>query len=230
MWRGMTAYIVRCSITSFKQGLAMLTPAKQVEIASRGMDAAFGYTQAAINAAYETNVRALAVWTQVAETVLPKAPVKNEVWEWSGAPKRLHSTLLAAEQPPQTKSAANSFAGWTDLLQTSQNIWFKGPPSPFAWWSWMPQTAVPATWPWAYGMISSGVPSSVAWPMAEANVALLDAAKKTAEAAAPAGFPTYQSSNGFASAQVWMGSPFMKSFVTLAPATALLWPWIERAA
>jgi hypothetical protein len=208
----------------------MLTPAKQVEIAKRGMDAAFGYTHAAINAAYETNARTLSVWTHVAETVLPKAPIKEEVWEWSGAPKRPHSTLLAADQPSRTKSPANSFAGWSDLMQASHKTWFKCPPSPFAWWAWMPQTAVPATWPWAYGMISSGVPGSVAWPMAEANVALLDAAKKTAEAAAPAAFPAYQSANGFASAQVWMGSPLTKSFVTLAPATALLWPWIERTA
>jgi hypothetical protein len=207
----------------------MLTPAKQVEIAKRGMDAAFGYTQAAINAAYETNARTLSVWTQVAETVLPKAPVKEEVWEWSGAPKRPHSTLLATDHPP-TKPAMHSFAAWSDLMQAGHKTWFKGPPSPFAWWAWMPQTAVPATWPWAYGMISSGVPGSVAWPMAEANVALLDAAKKTAEAAAPAGFPAYQSANGFASAQVWMGSPIIKSIATLGPATALLWPWIERTA
>jgi hypothetical protein len=171
----------------------MLTPTKQVEIATRGMDAVFGYTQAAINATFEANARVLAVWSQLAQTVLP-------------------------------------FAVWSDLMQTSQQTWFKGAPSPFAWWAWSPQSAVPATWPWAYGMIASGIPGSVAWPMAEANVALMDAAKKTAEAAAPVTFPSYQSSGGFASAQVWMGTPLLKSIMAVGPATALFWPLLERAA
>jgi hypothetical protein len=207
----------------------MLTPTKQVEIAKRGMDAAFGYTQAAINATFEANARALSVWSQVAHTVLPRPPLKEETWEWSGAPKRPHSTLLAAEQE-KPKPAPNAFAVWSDFMQTSQQTWFKGAPSPFAWWAWSPQSAVPATWPWAYGMIASGIPGSVAWPMAEANVALMDAAKKTAEAAAPVSFPAYQSSGGFASAQVWMGNPLLKSIVAVGPATALIWPWLERAA
>ncbi len=155
----------------------MLTPTKQVEIATRGMDAVFGYTQAAINATFEANARVLAVWSQLAQTVLPSSPLKEETWEWSGAPKRPHSTLLAAEQE-KPKPALNAFAVWSDLMQTSQQTWFKGAPSPFAWWAWSPQSAVPATWPWAYGMIASGIPGSVAWPMAEANVALMDAAKK----------------------------------------------------
>jgi hypothetical protein len=66
--------------------------------------------------------------------------------------------------------------------------------------------------------------------MAEANVALMDAAKKTAEAAAPVTFPSYQSSGGYASAQVWMGTALLKSIMAVGPATALIWPWLERAA
>jgi hypothetical protein len=207
----------------------MLTATKQVEIAKRGMDAAFGYSQAAINAAYEANALALAVWSQAAQSLLPKPVPKDETWEWSGAPKRPHSTLLAAEQE-KPRVASNVFAVWSDLMQANRQAWFKGAPSPFAWWAWSPQSAIPATWPWAYGMIASGVPGSVAWPMAEANVALMEAAKKTAEAAAPVTFPSYQSSGGFASAQVWMGSPILKSVIAIGPATALIWPWLERAA
>lgn len=204
----------------------MLTPDKQIEIAKRGMDAAFGYTQAAINAAFESNARVLKVWSHMAEVMLPKPPAVAETWEWSGGPKRPHSTLLAAEQ--QKPAPQSPFAAWTDMMQASGRIWFKAAPSPFAWWAWTPQSALPATWPWAYGMISSGVPESVAWPMAEANVALLDAAKKTAEAAQPQ-FPSYQSANGF-SAQVWMGSPVVKSVMAALPATTLMWPWLSRAA
>src|SRR5512137_1305381 len=162
----------------------MLNPAKQVEIAKLGMGAAFGYTRAAINATFETNTRALAMWNQAAHVLLPKPAPVQETWEWSGAPKRPHSTLLATEQA-HPKPPANIFALWSDVLKSGQQAWFKGPRSPFAWWAWTPQSAVPSTWPWAYGMIASGVPDSVAWPVAEANQALLDAAKKTAEATVP---------------------------------------------
>lgn len=203
----------------------MLTPDKQIEITKRGMDAAFGYAQASINAAFESNARALRVWSHVVDVVLPKPVPAVETLEWSGGAKRPHSTLLAAEQEKRTPQ--NPVAAWQDLMQSSGRIWFKGPPSPFAWWAWTPQSAVPATWPWAYGMISSGVPESVAWPMAEANVALLDVAKKTAEAAQPQ-FPAYQSANGF-SAQVWMGSPAVKSVMAALPAATLMWPWLSRA-
>jgi hypothetical protein len=204
----------------------MLTPDKQTEIAKRSMDAAFGYTQAAINAAFEINARAFSVWSQVAQTALPKAVPEAGNWEWSGAPKRPHSTLLTAEQ--QHRRPRTPFAAWSELMQASGRVWFKGAPSPFAWWAWTPQSAVPATWPWAYGMISSGVPDSVAWPMAEANVALIDAATKTAEAARPV-FPTYQSANGFAG-HVWIGSAAAKSIMATLPAAAFMWPWLEKAA
>lgn len=203
----------------------MLTPDKQIEITKRGMDAAFGYAQAAINATFETNARALRVWSHVADAVLPKPAPAAESWEWSDGAKRPHSTLLALEQEKLT--SRSPVAAWQDLLQASGRIWFKGPPSPFAWWAWAPQSAVPATWPWAYGMISSGVPESVAWPMAEANVALMDVAKKTAEAAQPQ-FPAYQSANGF-SAQVWMGSPAVNPVMATLPAATLMWPWLTGA-
>ena len=121
----------------------MFTPEKQVDIVRRGMDAAFGYSRAAINAAFEMNARTLSVWSLMAETVLPKPAPVDETWEWSATPKRPHSTLLAAEQEKRT--AQSPFAGWLDLMQASGRIWFKGPPSPFAWWAWTPQSAVPAT-------------------------------------------------------------------------------------
>ena len=206
----------------------MLSTHDQVEITKRGMDAAFGYALAAINAAFEVNARTLTVCTQMAATLTPRAPETEETWEWSGAPRRPHPTLLAAEQDIQ-KPAAGPFALWSEIIETSGRTWFSGAPSPFAWWSWMPQSAVPATWPWAYGMISSGVPGSVAWPMAEANAALMDAAKKTAEATCGQ-FPVYRSDNGFASAQVWTQTGIVQTLFAATPAATILWPWLKHAA
>jgi hypothetical protein len=206
----------------------MLSTHEQVEIANRGMDAVFGYALAAINAAFEVNARTLTVWTEVANSLSPKPPKSEETWEWSGAPRRPHSTLLAAEQEA-VRPSLNPFAVWSEFVEASGRAWFTGPPSPFAWWAWAPQSAVPATWPWAYGMISSGVPGSVAWPMAEANVALMDAAQKTAEATCGS-FPAYRSDNGFAAAQVWTQPAIVQSIIAAAPAASLLWPWLKQAA
>lgn len=207
----------------------MMSPDKQVEIAKLAMDAAFGYTKAAINAAFEATSRTLAVCHEVAHATLPQPPAKEETWEWSGAPRRPHSTLLAPDRRPAPETA-DPFAVWANLVQAGQKAWLgPGAPSPFAWWMWTPQSAVPASWPLAYGMISSGVPGSVAWPMAEANVALFDAARKTAEAAGPA-VPSYRSDNGFAVAQVWPQPQLLKVLFAASPAAVAVWPWLDRAA
>ena len=48
---------------------------------------------------------------------------------------------------------------------------------PFAaWLNMFPMTAPSAAWPMAFMMMASGVPRSVAWPTAEANAAVMDAA------------------------------------------------------
>jgi hypothetical protein len=206
----------------------MLGSEQQVEIAKRGMDAAFCYTQAAINATFEANAHTLRVWAAFASASRPAAANRQETWEWSGAPKRAHSSLLAAEQDA-SRVPQNPLTIWSDMMRAAGQPWTEGRISPFDWWRFAPQSAVPATWPWAYGMMSTGVPDSVAWPMAKGNVALMEAAQKTAAAVQPA-FPHYRSDNGFAVAQIWMKTPVVRTIAGLAPASFLLWPWLERAA
>jgi hypothetical protein len=205
----------------------MMTAATQFEITKLGMEAVFGYAKAAINASFEATARSMAVWTEVAEAMAPPQPARQETWEWSGAPRRPGSGLFAAE-PARPPVVADPLAAWYALIQASGRLWLnRETPSPFAWWAWTPQSAIPATWPWAYGMISSGVPGSVAWPMAEANVALLDAAKKTAEATR-APFPAYHSGSGFAG-HAWTQPDLIKTMLTAAPAAAMMWPWLDGA-
>lgn len=45
-----------------------------------------------------------------------------------------------------------------------------------AWLAMFPFSAPPSAWPMAFMLMSSGVPHSVAWPTAEANAAVMDAA------------------------------------------------------
>jgi hypothetical protein len=200
---------------------------QQVEIAKRGMDAAFSYTKAAINAAFEAQARSLGIMAQLAGAMMPAPAVREETWEWSGAPKRPHSTLFSTDQDRPQR--ADPVSVWMEAVQSSTRIWFKPAPSPFAWWAWVPQSAVPITWPWAYGMIQSGIPESVAWPLAEANAALFDAASKTVRAAKPV-YPFAHSGSGFA-VQVWSApSPVLKTLLAAAPASVMLWPWVDHAA
>ncbi len=188
----------------------MLSTKEQVRIAQRYNDALSGYAKAAINATFEANARTLAAWSELSQALNPSEPVH----EWSGAPRRPRTALMA--EPQRTPPLPNPFEVFARAFGLNAGqpgaLWpVAQAPSPFAWWAWMPQSAVPDTWPWAYGMISSGVPGSVAWPMAEASVALLDAATQTAEAV-KAPFPVYRSDSGFAAVQAWTA------------------PWVRKAA
>lgn len=69
-----------------------------------------------------------------------------------------------------------------------------------AWFNMFPYAAPSAAWPMAFMMMASGVPRSVAWPTAEANVAAMDAADAAAVSVREA-FASYRSDSGYAVAQ-----------------------------
>jgi len=66
-----------------------------------------------------------------------------------------------------------------------------------AWLTAFPFTPPTAAWPMAFMMISQGVPHAVAWPTAEANAAVMDAAE-TARRSIKQAFASYQSEGGHA--------------------------------
>lgn len=66
-----------------------------------------------------------------------------------------------------------------------------------AWLAAFPFTPPTAAWPMAFMMISQGVPHAVAWPTAEANAAVMDAAE-TARRSIQKAFASYQSEGGHA--------------------------------
>ena len=74
------------------------------------------------------------------------------------------------------------------------------------WWNLMPANAVPTSWPMAYAFMSSGVPRAVAWPAAEANAAMIDAAEAAAETVNTA-FASYRSESGYTMAQMSYPAP-----------------------
>ncbi len=66
-----------------------------------------------------------------------------------------------------------------------------------AWLTMMPFAAPTAAWPMAYVMMSSGVPHAVAWPTAEANAAVLEAADAATRSIKKV-FASYQAEGGHA--------------------------------
>jgi hypothetical protein len=72
--------------------------------------------------------------------------------------------------------------------------------SPFdVWLNMMPLRGGPAAWPMAFFMLSAGVPKSVAWPTAEANAAMMEAAEVASEQLRTV-FASYRSDGGHAAA------------------------------
>lgn len=74
--------------------------------------------------------------------------------------------------------------------------------NPFGLWlkAW-PLQGNPAAWPMAFAMMGMGLPRSVAYPLAEANTAAMDAVQ-TANRAMNESFSAYRSDGGHASAQI----------------------------
>ena len=71
-----------------------------------------------------------------------------------------------------------------------------------AWFSMFPFSAQPAAWPMAFMMMSSGVPHSVAWPTAEANAAVMDAADAATQSIKQV-LASYRTDGGHGTSQGW---------------------------
>jgi hypothetical protein len=135
-------------------------------------DAAFGYT-AATTAAYAAFAeQVFSFWAGALRPAPEPAPAQT-VWGWPlPAPRQEPAAMpffpfaWAAPQRPSTPAvdpfagANAAFTAWLDMFSYA--------------------AAPPAAWPMAFMMIASGVPRSVAFPTAEANVAVMDAADAAA--------------------------------------------------
>jgi len=73
-----------------------------------------------------------------------------------------------------------------------------------AWLAMFPFSSPPSAWPMAFMLMSSGVPHSVAWPTAEANAAVMDAADAATQSIKQvmASYRT-DSGHGTASSSAW---------------------------
>lgn len=176
----------------------------QARFARSYTNAAMGYATAANQAYFEAAGQVIDFWSK-ALAPSPPAPAADQR-SWYRAPDRY-------DRSGSAKGFAAAFGVPTDTAR--------------AWQSMMvaPWTLSPAAWPSAFAMVSNGVPESVAFPAAEANVAAADAAMAVSVAVEQV-FSSYRSEGGHASAQiVRLPMPDVFAAVAAVPLGLALYDW-----
>jgi len=171
----------------------MLDTRLQERFARGCTDAAFGYSAAttAVYAAFADQV--FGFWAGVLEPSGREPAPPPTVWGWPLPAPRQEPAVLpffpfawATPQRPSVPTvdpfagANAAFSAWLDMFSYA--------------------AAPPAAWPMAFLMMASGVPRSVAFPTAEANVAVMDAADAAAVSVRRV-MSSYRSDGGHAVAQ-----------------------------
>lgn len=181
----------------------------QARLAQNYTDAAMGYANASAAAFAVMTQQAMNFWMPQPRAHRTPAHRDHLSWfspattsrtAWSATPRPF---FQAPDHAPQLMAMSLAFAPFAAFWSSTM----RGPT--FAW-------------PMAYTMMAQGVPESVAWPAAQANAAMSDAANAITEQAQQA-FSSYQSAGGFAMAHVLPAKPVMAAFAVMAP-MATLWP------
>lgn len=199
----------------------MIDTAAQARIAQNCTNAAFGYARAAAAAYSALAVQTIDFWQ--------RAQVRG-AGAWDDA------ECSAARSWPSSDTMPSPFAIWG--TPASAFFAFRGPwetaTSPLAqqimlapatvWWDLITGRGASHCWPAAFAMMTAGVPSSVAWPTAEANAAALEAAEAATEEINNA-FASYRSESGYAVIQIVPPKKLMAALL-VAPFGVPLLPWV----
>lgn len=226
----------------------MFQGGQQIRIAKSCTEASLGYAAATVAAYSEIVSSTLGVWADFARDMNranEDTPARRASWfrapgeEDRGRSSAARPRSLLRDEP----RGGDPFAWQNNMAMDVTSWWFASPwpkpqwspfgATPFdplsAFMAFVPSpSASPAVWPGAFAMIAVGIPRSVAWPMAEANVAAMDAANRTVVAVREA-FPAYRSDNGFASAQVWSPESMMQLMLDAPVGPAAIFPWLRAA-
>jgi hypothetical protein len=181
----------------------------QERFARHCTDAAFGYATAATAAYAAFADQVLSFWTNAL-----KSPDRRETQAMSPA----WSWPWPVPQPATPAWAAFPWAIPQGFAAPSSPFGAPGAAAnPFtAWLGMFPFAAAPAAWPMACMFMASGVPSSVAWPAAEANVAAMEAVD-VATVTVRQAFSSYRTDGGHASAQQGWPAAHLLMLAVLTP-------------
>jgi hypothetical protein len=208
----------------------VLSSELQTRFARSCTDAAFGYARAATAAYAAVATQTFEFWANAANPS-SQAPSMPNIW-------------TSATRRSANRAMPLPFAGWPNPAleffklpnpwNAAGNPWAAAGAgggaaqlafSPVAaWWAMFPLNGNPASWPMAYSLMTAGVPSAVAWPTAEANVAAIDAAEAATDALNNA-FASYRSENGYAMAQVIAPRQLLGTMLLAPFGVSLGFPW-----
>jgi hypothetical protein len=199
----------------------------QTQFTRQCVDASFGYAKAWLAMYAEVSETMLTAYSDLARASMPGngTPAQSaDVWYTPARPAR---TAFVSSSSPVPAADVNPFTMWFSFVtgQAQRNALAANPF--LAFWTMMPGSTNPASWPMAYGMMNCGVPRAVAWPAAEANTAAIDA-MNTATDAMRAPFSSYQSTGGYATAQVWAPENMMRMVGALPFGAAAFFPWLTK--
>jgi hypothetical protein len=208
----------------------MIDPDLQQRFARRCTDAAFGYSTAGTAAYAAMADQVLNFWSSVLQPPATKRqsePQPASLWNWPvplqpAAPEPPSMQLfnpfawMLPPPPPPPKPApvampTNPFeamAAFANAMSGALSAMSAMPVRPLsqstnpmvAWLTTLPFASAPASWPMAFMMMSSGVPHAVAWPTAEANAAVMDAADAATQSIKEV-FASYHSEGGHAASR-----------------------------
>lgn len=214
----------------------------QQRFASRCTDAALGYS-AASTAAYAAFAdQVLNFWSSVLQPPTAKPQPSSQLWNWPVpmAPPEPPSPqfnpfnpfdwMLPApppRKPPAPTLPTNpweAMSAFANAMSEALSAMSATPVRPLApatnpmaaWLTTMPFASAPASWPMAFMMMSSGVPHTVAWPTAEANAAVLDAADAATQSIKKV-FASYHGEGGHASSHGTWPPTEMLTLIAMVP-------------
>lgn len=193
----------------------MLDTRLQERFARRCTDAAFGYT-AATTAAYAAFAdQVFDFWAGALQPQRREPSLPQVDWGWPMLP-------MAAPVPRREMTSVPflPFAWAAPQARPGMPLdqAFAGAHAAFSAWFGMFSYAMPSpAWPMACMMMASGVPRSVAWPTAEANIAVMDAAE-AATTSVQQVLASYRTDGGHAVAhQQWPSPSLMIMLAMLVP-------------
>lgn len=207
----------------------MLDARLQARLTENCRDAAVGYANASAAAMNACAQQMLNFWTApfAQSQRKPATPARgdNLSWfnpagyaaQWGNATSPFPVNPWMAMAPWMPRQVAPQPAMAFPLMAMSMAF---GPAA--TWWS-NAMRGPTFAWPMAYSMMAQGVPDSVAWPAAEANAAMADAANTIKEQAQSA-FASYQSAGGFAMAHIWKDPKYATNALGFFAPMVSIWP------
>lgn len=222
----------------------MIDPDLQQKFTRRCTDAAFGYSTASTAAYAAMADQVLNFWSSVLQPPAAKRQPDPppSLWNWpvplqpeppaqpSMALFNPFAWMLPPPPPPKPAPTAlpiNPFEAMTafaNAMSGALSAMSATPVRPLsqstnpmlAWLTTLPFASAPASWPMAFMMMSSGVPHAVAWPTAEANAAVMDAADAATQSIKNV-FANYHTGSGHASSSGTWPPTNMLTLMAMVP-------------